>query len=64
MDLGQVQGVHVCDADDQMNKNTQTRRYIMMPTDSILTNIRVVKTSEVITTMLLYETIDTNANIN
>ena len=42
MALGQGQGGHCCDHDDQTNRNYQRRRVSMVPVYSILNDMRVM----------------------
>ena len=64
MASGQGWGRHGRDADDEMNRNTQKIRVIMMPANSSLTNMRVMRTTVVTVTMVLDENLDANVNMN
>ena len=64
MNLDQVQVENICHANDQMNINYQRIIFIKMPDDSILTNMRSMRYTEVTATIPIDENIDTNFNMN
>ena len=64
MALGQGGGGHSQVADNEINRNAQIRRVIMIPADSRRTRMRVVRTAEATVTMLLYESLNAKVNMN
>ena len=64
MASGKGRGGHGRDDDNEMNRNVQRRIVIMIPADSILTNMIVASMDDVTVTMLLDENLNANVNMN
>ena len=64
MVLVQVQGVNCHDSDNGMHINPQRRRFIIIPSDSSLTKMQVVRTNEVTVAAIIDENLNANVNIN
>ena len=58
------QGGHGHDVNDKIHRKPHRIIFIMIPTDSMLTNRRVLITTEGTNEMLPYENIDTIVNMN
>ena len=61
--MGQVQYGHGCDSDNQLNRNSQIRKVIMIPDDYILTSMRNMRTIKVTIKIILDENLDENFNM-
>ena len=53
MASGQGWGGNICGADNEINRNAQRIRFIMIPADSLRTSMRAMRTTEATVTMLL-----------
>ena len=64
MASGQGWGRHIRGADNEINRNTQRRRVIMIPSDSRRTSMRFMRTAEATVTMLLEKNPNAKFNMN
>ena len=64
MALGQGWGGHSCGADNEINRNAQRRRVVMIPADSRHTSMRVMRTAEATIAMLLKKSLNAKVNMN
>ena len=64
MDLSLGWGGHSCGADNEINRNAQRKRVIMIPADSRHTSMRVMTTAEATVTMILDERLNAKVYIN
>ena len=64
MASGQGLGGHSRGVDNEINRNTQRRRVIMIPDDSRCTSMRVMRTAEATVTMLLDKSLNAKVNMN
>ena len=64
MASGQGWGGHSRVADNEINRNAQRRRVIVIPADSRRTSMRVMRTAEATVTMLLYKSLNAKVNMN
>ena len=64
MASGQGIGGHSRGANNEINRNAQRRRVIMIPPDSRRTSMRVMRTAEDNVTMLLEKILNAKVNMN